>query len=166
MEECTKLAVRHEVPIEVSHIACGIRRPHPVGLNLNLQFKFGFRGTGSPINDSVLGLLWSPRTTVKPVRRPRRARGRPRYTSPFPPHSGGCRGHLTRSGSDWAPFYWLPQINVQRAVRVLTSNRGMSDGIRHCRHLSLCGHCRILDKSITCLFSESPSFSIRLTPPF
>ena len=44
MEECTKLTVRYEVPIEVSLIACGIRRPHPVGLNLNLQFKFGLLG--------------------------------------------------------------------------------------------------------------------------
>ena len=44
MEECTKLAVRYEVPIEVSHIACGIRRPHPVGLNPNRQFKLGLLG--------------------------------------------------------------------------------------------------------------------------
>src|SRR6185437_1060425 len=38
--------------------------------------------------------------------------------------------------------------------------------VGHCRRSRLSGHCRILDKSITCLFSECRAFRSRLAPPF
>jgi hypothetical protein len=54
MQECTKMACSTQCISMLSALACGILRPHPVGLNVNPRsHAFAWsRGTGSSLNDS------------------------------------------------------------------------------------------------------------------
>ena len=103
MEECTKVAVQYSVHIEVVCIGAW----NPQTPSSWTQFEPAvLKGSLGPVelghHSTIphLDCFGKPRTplTVK-ASLYSRARGRPRYISPFLPHCRGCRGRLTRKTS-------------------------------------------------------------------
>jgi len=100
MEECTKVAVQYSVHIEV--VCIGAWNPQTPSSWTQFEPAVLMRSLG-PVelghHSTIphLGCFGKPRTRLTgKASLHGRARGRPRYTSPFPPHCRGCRGRLTR----------------------------------------------------------------------
>jgi hypothetical protein len=103
MEECTKVAVQYGVHIEVVCIA--VWNPQAPSSWTPFEPAVLMRSLG-PVelghHSTIphLGCSGKPRAPLTgKASLHGRARGRPRYTSPFPPHRRGCRGRLTRKAS-------------------------------------------------------------------
>jgi hypothetical protein len=120
MEECTKVAVQYGMHIDEARI--GVRNPQTPSSWTPFEPAVLMRSLG-PVelghHSTIphLGCFGEPRTPLTgKASLHGRARGRPRYTSPFPPHSRGCRGHLTRKASQRLSVFLLAARTKFRRV--------------------------------------------------